>query len=155
MNQIENRMGLLMGLSVSFLLSLVGTLSSGAFTIPSFLISFLISFCISTIITKIIPIRKVTSSLTEKLKQKPGILKYRLVETLISDLLMSPLMTFVMVCIAFRQATAHGARISFWPMLLRSEIISFIAAYLALWFLTPLLLKMVLKNTGITQNTQQ
>ena len=144
-----------MGVSLSFLLSLVGTLSSGAFTIPSFLISFLISLLISSILTKIIPLQQITSELSKKLNLQKGTLGCRLFETLISDLLMSPMMTFIMVYLAYKQATSHGARIPFGPMLLRSEIISFIAAYVFLFFLTPLFLRYALKKAGIDPHQQQ
>lgn len=153
MKKVENTMGLLMGLSLSFILSLVGMLSSGSFTVPGFLLSFLVSLLISTIITRIIPLRKISLACTGKLKLQPDSLSYRLVDALVSDLLMSPLMTLIMVYMAYRQATAHGARIPFGPMLLRSEIISFFAAYIAIFLLSPLLLKIALKKAGI--NPQQ
>lgn len=146
MKKIERRMGLAMSLTMSFILSLAGNLSSGAFTVPHFLRSFVVSFLISLLITTLVPMRKTALYFTEKLGLKPGTIKYRIVEALIMDLLMSPLMTFVMVCIAYRQATAHGAKIPFGPMLLRSEITSFITAFFALFLLTPLLIKIVTKN---------
>lgn len=149
MKEVGKTMGLLMGVSLSFLLSLIGTLSSGTFSFPSFLTSFLISLVISSIITRIIPLNQITTGFSQKLKLQRGSVKCRLFETLISDLLMSPLMTFIMVFIAYKQATSHGARIPFVPMLLRSEIISFIAAYVFLFFLTPLFLKYALKKAGI------
>ena len=146
--QIENTMGLLMGTSLSFLLSLTGTLSSGAFTLPSFLVSFLISLGISLIVTKVIPMQKISSSLTEKLELQKGSLPCRLLEALVSDLLMSPLMTFIMVYIAHRQANAHGAGIPFGPMLLKSETLSFLVAFAAIFLLTPVFLKIALKRAG-------
>lgn len=141
-------MGLLMGLSLSFILSLTGTLSSGTFTFPSFLSSFLISVVISMIITKIIPMQKISSALIEKLKLKKGSLACRLFETLVSDLLMSPLMTFIMVFLAYRQAAAHGAKTPFTEMLMKSVLLSFIVAYVAIFFLTPVFLKIALKKSG-------
>jgi hypothetical protein len=155
MKQVEKTMGLLMGLSLSFILSLTGTLNSGAFTLPSFSGSFLISVMISMAVTKIIPMQKISSSFSDRLKLKKGSLSCRLFETLISDLLMSPLMTLIMVFIAYRQATAHGARIPFGPMLIRSEIISFLVAYAALFFLTPVFLKYSLKKAGIIPQSKE
>ena len=94
---------------------------------------------------------RITTDLIRKLKFQKGSLKCRLFETLISDLLMSPLMTLIMVCFAYRQAVSHGAEIPFGPMLLKAEILSFVVAYVALFFLTPLFLKYSLKKAGISQ----
>jgi len=79
---------------------------------------------------------------------KPGELKTRLFEALINDLMMSPLMTLIMVSIAHRLAVSHGARIPFMGMLVRSEIISFIAAYFLIFFLTPVFVKIAMKGAG-------
>ena len=152
MKEVETKMGLLMGISLSFILSLVGLLSSGHFTIPDFLLSFCLSFLISMIIARIIPLRKISSSLLEKRGLKPGTLKYRLLDSLISDLLMSPFMTFVMVYAAWRKAVSHGARIPFAAMLLKSELISFIAAYLCIFLLSPLFLKLAFKGINNAEN---
>ncbi len=149
MKEIEKTMGLLMGVSLSFILTLTGLLSSGTFTISAFLSNFLISLLISTLVTKVIPLRKITSSFTDKLHLKQGTFSYRIFDTLISDLLMSPLMTFIMVFLAYKQATAHGAKIPFGPMLMKAEFISFIIAYVALFFLTPFFLKIAMKKVGI------
>ncbi|MBQ1508118.1 MAG: hypothetical protein IIZ47_01730 [Erysipelotrichaceae bacterium] len=148
MKRAEIKMGLMMSLSMSFLLSLIGMLSSGAFTIPGFLTSVLISFCISTLITTLVPMRKISMDLARKLGIPQNTLKGRLFDTLVSDLLLTPLMTFVMVYLAYRQAVSHGARIPFEPMLLRSEIISFLAAYALIFFLTPVFLKIAFRGSG-------
>ncbi len=139
MKNADTKMGLLMGASLSFILSLTGMLSANAFTLPSFLISFLIGFLISTIIMKIIPIRRISDSFTKGMER--GSLKQRLADAFVSDLLMSPLMTLLMVYIAYRQAVSHGAKIPFGPMLLRSEIVSFIVAFLAIFLLSPIFIK--------------
>ncbi len=148
MKRAEIKMGLMMSLSMSFLLSLIGMLSSGQFTVPGFLKSFLISFCISTLITTLVPMRKISMDLARKLGIPQNTLKGRLFDTLVSDLLLTPLMTFVMVYLAYRQAVSHGARIPFGPMLLRSEIISFLAAYALIFFLTPVFLKIIFRGSG-------
>lgn len=148
MKAAGRKMGIMMGLSMSFLLSLIGTLSSGSFSAVSFLMSFFISFLISFTITSIVPMKQITDSLVQKNHMKPGELRTRLFETLIMDLMLSPLMTLIMVSIAHRQATAHGASIPFGSMLLRSEIISFIAAYILIFILTPVFTKIAMKGAG-------
>ena len=150
-NGMDNRkigylMGILMGGTISFVNSLIGTLSSGRFTVGGFLNSFLISFVISQILGLIIPIKKISDSLIKKLDLQPGTLKARIVDALVTDLVYSPLMTFIMVYMAWSQATAHGAKIPFGPMLLRSECIGFAAAFFLSLFLSPVYLKLLMKN---------
>lgn len=149
MKKIEIEMSLLMGASVGLVLTLVGLLSAGQFTFPRFIMSFLISFVISQIISRIIPIRKITDDVCNKFQLPLGSIKQRLMETFISDLFFSPIMTFIMVYLAYRQATAPGINIPFGPMLLKSEVISFIAAYILIFFLMPVFKKLVFKRNGI------
>ena len=73
------KMSLLMGTTMSFVLSLIGNLSSGMFTVPGFLKSFCISFLISLIIGFIIPIKKISDALCEKAGARPGTLKARII----------------------------------------------------------------------------
>ena len=148
MKKAGREMSLLMGLSMSCILTLIGLLSAGKFTVPGFLMSFLISFVVSVIIGMIIPMKNISDGLLKKFNLKAGTLKARVLEALVSDVLYSPLMTFVMVYLAYRQAVAHGARISFGPMLLKSEIISFIAAFVLSFVLTPVFMKFVMKKNG-------
>lgn len=146
MKKIGQRMSLLMGLSMSCVLTLVGLLSAGKFTVQGFLSGFAVSFVVSMIIGLIIPMKKVSDAVTGRCNRKPGTLKARLLEALVSDVLYSPLMTFIMVYIAWRQATAHGARIPLGPMLLKSEIISFIAAFILSFVLTPVFMNILMRK---------
>ena len=149
MKKPGQKMSLLMGLSMSCVLTLIGLLTAGKFTIQGFLTGFAVSFVISMIIGLIIPMKKISDSLINRFDLKPGSLKARLLEALVSDVLYSPLMTFIMVYIAWRQATAHGARIPLGPMLLKSEIISFIAAFILSFILTPVFMKIVMKRNAV------
>ena len=148
MKKIGLKMSLLMGLAMSFVLSRIGLLSSGKFTVTDFLKSFVISFVISLIIGLLIPMKKISDWLLNRFNAKPGTMKARIIEALVSDVLYSPLMTFIMVYMAYRRATAHGARIPFGPMLLKSEIISFIAAFILSFVLTPIFLKILMKGNS-------
>ena len=146
MKKAALRMSLMMGLSMSFVLSMIGLLSAGKFTIGSFISSFLLSFAVSMVLGFLIPMKKASDSLISKLKLRHGTLKTRLFETLISDLIYTPAMTFLMVCLAYRQATAHGARLQFFPMFLKSLCISFIAAFILIFVLTPIFMKIAFKR---------
>ena len=138
------KMSLLMGLMMSFSLSLIGLLCSGRFTLSGFLLNFLTSFVISFLLGMILPVRKIARKAAGAFP--PGSLKGRAVEALVSDLLYTPLMTFVMVYISYRQAVSHGAKIPFGPMLLRSELISIFFAFFLIFFLSPVLMKIAFKR---------
>ena len=135
-----------MGGTMSFVLSLIGMLSAGQFTVPGFLKSFLISFAISVVLGMLVPIKKISDGLMKKFDLKPGTLKTRFLEALVADVAYSPVMTFIMVYMAYRQASAHGARIPFGPMLLKSECISFVAAFVLSFIITPLYTKLIFKK---------
>lgn len=146
MKSVGIKMSLLMGVTLSFCLSLVGNLSSGHFTVPGFLISFVVSLAISLVIGFLVPMGKVTASLDARLGLKPGKLSTRLFDALISDLIYTPVITLVMVTMAWRQATAHGAQIPYAPMLLKSLGLTMVVGYVLIFFLTPFYLKLVLKG---------
>ena len=149
MKKVGREMSLLMGFSMSCILTMVGLLTAKRFTVPGFIKSFLISFVISMIIGLIIPMKKVSDGVLRKCEAKPGTMKDRILEALVSDILYSPLMTLVMVYMAYREATSHGARIPFGPMLLKSEIISFITAFILSFILTPVFMKTVMKRNAV------
>ena len=149
MKKVENEMGLLMGITIGFVLTMVGLLSAGQLTPGKFISSFLISFVISQIVTRIIPVQKITAAVSRKFNFPAGSLKQRLLETLISNIFYSPIMTFIMVFIAYKQSAAHGAKIPFGPMLLRSEGISFIVSYILIFIITPIYKKIVFSRNGI------
>ena len=142
------KISLLMGLTMSFCLSLIGMLSSGQFTVPGFLKSFAISFVISTVLGLLLPIKKISTSLCKKHGLAPGSVKGRIVDALITDLLYSPIMTLIMVYMAWKQATSHGARIPFGGMLLKAEIISFVAAFILGYAVAPVYESLIMKEFG-------
>lgn len=149
MKKIGIQMSLLMGVTLSFFLSLTGVLSSGQFTIPGFLINFLISFVISLIIGFLVPMKKVNDSLDAKLGLKPHTLKTRLFESLISDLIYTPLITLCMITLAHHNATSHDVRIPYVPMLLRGLLLSLAVGYVLIFIFMPLFMKLVLKHNGM------
>lgn len=139
--KVQIRMLLLMGSTLSFFLSLIGLLTSGHFTPKGLLFNFVISFAISCIIGAIYPMHKVSIFLDKKFGLKPGKLKTHLVESFLSDCAYTPVITFVMVFIAWKQAVSHGAVISFASMFFVSLLISMIAAYILIVFLIPVFIR--------------
>jgi hypothetical protein len=138
-----------MGVTLSFVLSLVGTLSSGNFTLPGFLLSFGVSLGISLMIGYVVPIKLITDACTRRLGLNPRAFGTRLFEALVSNLIFTPVMTLTMVTLAYRQATAHGAQLAYGPMLLRSLLLSFVVAYAVILIVTPLFIGFLMKKNGI------
>ena len=122
---------------MSFVLSLTGLLSSGKFTLPAFAKNFAVSFFISLLLGRFIPVHKITDALLKKRGLPPVGLRARALSALVSALVYTPLMTLVMVFLAYRQVVSHGASIPFLPMLLRSEMISLFVSYILSFLITP------------------
>lgn len=146
MRRAGQKMSLYMGVTLSFILSLVGTLSSGHFTIPGWLISFVCSTIIALIIGFVVPMGKISRDLTEKLNLDPESVPAKLLKALVSDLIYTPLITLAMVYMAYRQASAHGAPVNFWGMFLPSLLLSLVVAYFCIYFIEPIFLKKVMRD---------
>jgi hypothetical protein len=147
MKKIGRGMSICMGLTMSFCLSLVGTLTSGHFTVPGFIISFIVSTIISLIIGFLIPMGKVTNALSGKLGLKQGTLPEKLFSSLISNLIYTPIMTFCMVFLAYQMAMKQSggmAQLNFLGMFLPSLIICFIVGYVLILIFQPLFFKMLM-----------
>lgn len=156
MKKVGMIMSLLMGAALSFCLSLTGLLSSlskTSYTVPRFIIALLINFAISFVISMVIgllvPMKRVNDGLGKKLGLKQGRLGTRLVETLVSDLIYTPVITLAMVFIAYKQATANGAKMPFLPMFLGSLALCFAVAFVLIFLLTPVFMRIAIKKAGI------
>ena len=147
MKKIGRGMNIRMGLLMIFCLSLIGTLFSGHFTMPGFILSFIVSTIISMIIGFVIPMGKVTNSLAGKLGLKQGTLPERLFSSLISNLIYTPLMTFCMVFLAYQMAMKQSggmAQLNLLSMFLPSLLICFIAGYILIFIFQPLFFKILM-----------
>ena len=151
MRKIGKQMAIRMGIMMSFCLSLVGTLTSGHFTIPGFLLSFVVSTLISIVIGIIIPIGKVTGGLCAKWGLERGRIGTRVVESLISDAIYTPIMTLVMVAFAYFMAMRQSggmAQITFLPMFLKSLLICYVVGFFLIFIFQPLFLKQLMKKNS-------
>ena len=146
MKKIGRQMSLLMGVTLSFCLTLFNMLRSGQFTVPGFLISFLVATVISLVIGFLVPMKKVGDAAVEKLGLQPRTLKARLIETLISDLIYTPIITVVMI---FMARSHMDTKPPLAPMLIGSLVISLLVGFVLIFFLMPLYLKLVMKKNGI------
>ena len=155
MRKVGRDMSIRMGISMSFCLSLVGTLTSGHFTPVGFIVSLVISSIISLIIGFVIPMGKVTGAALQKMKLERGSIGGRFVETFISDLIYTPIMTFVMVFLAYKMAMKNSggeAGLNFGAMFLSSLLICFVAGFVLIFIVQPLFMKQVMKKYGAADN---
>lgn len=142
LKKVEIKMGLFMGATLSFFLSLTGLLTSGHFTWPALFLNFGISFVISLLIGYLIPLRKIADAFDSKLGFKPGQKRTHFFDTLISDLIYTPLITFCMVFIAWKQAASQGVNIPFGSIFLPALLISLAVGYVLICILTPVFLRL-------------
>ncbi|MBQ8967630.1 hypothetical protein [Ruminococcus sp.] len=148
MKKIGLGMSIMMGVTLSLTLSFVGTFTSGRFTLVGFLLSFLESLVISFVIGFFVPMKKVGDAACGKLGIMDRPLACRCVESLVSDLIYTPIITFVMVFMAYKQATSHGVPLRFGSMLGESMVISLVVAYLIIFLVTPNYMKFLMKKYG-------
>ena len=149
MKIIGRKMSIRMGILMSFALALVGTLTSGHFTVPGFIISFIISAIISLIIGFVVPVGKISAAFCRKRNFAPGTLANGIASSLISDIIYTPLITFVMVLFAYimvKKQSGGMAEIAFLPMFLKSLIICFVVGFILIFIFMPLFLKSLMKD---------
>ncbi|MBQ6181309.1 MAG: hypothetical protein IJK31_06430 [Ruminococcus sp.] len=148
--KIGMQMSLLMAVTLSFCLSLTGNISSGKFQLVPFLVTFAASFIISLIIGLLVPMPKVEGGIVRALGLEEHSLPARLVSSLASDLIYTPVITLAMIAIVRKMASAHGADLPpFGIMFVKSLILSLIVAYIIIFIVSPIFLKLVLKKNGV------
>ena len=149
MKKIGMQMGILMGTALSLCLSLFGTLHSGHFSVPAFLISFAVSLLISLVIGCFIPMPLLEKGLCQKLNTEQRSLKGNALTALLSDLIYTPVITLAATALAYPNMVQAGGSASFGAMFLGSLLPSLLIGYVLIFFLKPLFLKLVLKKNGI------
>lgn len=146
MKKIGLGMNILMGVTMSFCLSLVGNLMSPNFAIPAFLSSFLISTVISIILGFLVPMKKVGDAVVRAAKLRPGTIGARCLESFISDLIYTPILTVSMVSFAYFMS---GGNMPFVPTLLKSLLVSMVVGFVLIFIFMPLYLRLMMKINGI------
>ena len=157
MRKVEIIMTLLMGVTLSFCLSLIGNLTSEeGFKLKPFLISFAASTVISIIIGFIVPMRKLESGAVKAVKVRENSLPANIVSALVSDLIYTPVITLAMVALArkmvMKMSNGHARLEPFGMMYIKSLIISFIAAFFIILIVMPVYLKLSMKLAGVNPN---
>ena len=149
MKKIGLTVSILMGITLSFFLSLVGISSSGHFTVMGWLSSFAISLVVSLCISFVIPMKKLTDAIHAKLHLNPRKIGTLCLDSFVSDVIYTPLITFVMVAFAYAQAKSHGAVMPFLPMFLHSLLLCFVVGYILIFICQPLYIRFAMKKAGI------
>ena len=153
MKKIGITMNILMGVTLSFFLSLMGNLTAeGGFKPVAFLASFAVSTIISLIIGFVIPMRKLETGAVKTMGLTERSLPANLISALISDLIYTPVITLAMIALARKMAmkmsNGHADLPPFGVMFVKSLIISLIVAYIIILIATPVYLKLVMKKNG-------
>ncbi len=134
-----------MSVSLSFVLSLVGNLlgtrQNGRFSIHSWLIFFAASTIVSLVLGLIIPINRAAEGASRGLKLKEKSIPARIVETLVADIIYTPLINFLMIFIARQNAITNGAppqSLVLWRMFLLSFPGVFATGFVFIFVFAPL-----------------
>ncbi len=155
MKKIGRTISICMGITLSFFLSLSGTLLSGHFTPAGWLISFVVSTAISLVIGCLVPMKLILDRVTAGMK--PGSLAAKCVESLISDVVYTPVITLAMVSLAHRiiAANAPAAHVPpFLPMFLHSLGAEMVIGFVLIFIFMPLFMALVMKKYGMPAHLQ-
>ncbi len=154
MRKVGIKISVCMGVTLSFILSLAGTLTSGHFTVPLWIGNFLLSAAISIVLGLLIPIGLVNKECVEKAGLEPHTLPARLLETLISNLIFTPLVSFIMVYLAWQNIVLHAPADMVPPfpvMFFRSFVMCFVIGYIAIFIVQPIYVKLFIPKGGMPQ----
>ena len=148
MRKIGMLMSLLMGLIMSFVLSLVGTLVGGHFTVPAWLMSFGVSFLISLVIGFIVPMNPLYDLITGKLKAAKKFLLANIIDSLISNIIYTPILSASMVLMAWIHIPAEH-RPPYIALYAPSLAVTFIVGWIVIFVIQPILLKSLFKKFNL------
>lgn len=146
MKKVGRKMSMLMGITMSFCMSLIGNITSGHFTPVGFISSFIISTIICLIIGFFVPIGSIGSAASRKAGLEKGSNGARCLESLIADLIFTPIMTAAMITFAYTMSKKHGEPMKFVPAFISSLGIGLVVGFLLAFLLTPVYLKIALKG---------
>lgn len=155
LNRIGRALSIRMGITMSFLLSVVGNVVSRHFNITGFTASFLLSTGVSLVIGFLLPVGKIGIATCNKLGLKRGSVLGRYVLSLVATMIYAPVLTFTMAGVTYAIAlkrTGGLIWIPFWQILLLSFAITFVCGHLLDFFLMPVFLKRLLKKYGVKAN---
>ena len=117
MKKIGLIMNVLMGVSLSFVLSLTGLIASSHFQVRAWLLSFFLSFVLSLLIGFFVPVRKIALSLCKKLNLSERTLASHCADSFVSD---SVVVSVSLLVLAFAFAGVRRVRRKSWLKRLNS-----------------------------------
>ena len=141
MKKVGRKMSIMMGLTISFCMSLIGNLMSGHFSVPGFLISFVISAVICLIIGWFVPIGQIAHNVCEKRGLERGSLGARCLESLITDVFFTPVMTLAMISYAYMMSKKNDVDMKFLPAFLSSLGTGLVVCFILAFIFTPIYLR--------------
>ena len=146
MKKARRKMNMLMGITMSFCMSLIGNITSGHFTPVGFISSFIISTIISLLIGFFVPIGPVSHAASRRFGFEKGSNGARCLESLIADFIFTPVMTLAMITFAYNMSKKHGEHMQFVPAFLSSLGIGLVVGFLLAFLLTPVYLRIAMKG---------
>ncbi len=146
MDKVGKQMNIYMGVTLSLCLSLAGTLTSGHFTVSGLIIGFVVGTVISIALGYLIPIKKITDTVCEKMEVEENTGAGRCISALVSDVLFTPIITLVMVILAYVNTVSHGGSMPFVPAFIKSFVVCFAVGYAVIFLVTPLFLRLAIRN---------
>ena len=159
MKKIGRTINLLMGLTMSLGLSIVGNLTGGGgrplpAIIIGIVVSFIVSFIISMIIGTIVPMKVVGDKVCAKAKTSNSSFKGKALTSIVSDLIYTPIITLAMIFLArFMAGKNDPSAVEHMPpfivMFLSSLVICLVVGWVLIFIFQPLYMKMVLKKNGV------
>ena len=135
---MQFEISLLVGATLSFILSLVGNLLSRQFEVRGWLISALVGLVITVAVGMIVPMVRISMLVHKKFEKSPFVA--HCIESLISDLIYTPVICYLMVLLAWFRSGRH---FNFALNYFRSLSVTFVVGYVLIFFLVPLYKKLV------------
>ncbi len=148
MRKIGMLMSLLMGFSMSLILSLVGMLVGGHFTVSGWILSFVVSFLLSLVIGLLIPMNPLYDLITGKLKAAKKMFLANVIDTLVSNIIYTPILTAAMVFMSWNHIPAEH-RPPFLVLYGPNLLVTFFVGWLAIFILQPIFFKALLKKFNL------
>lgn len=160
MRKVGFFMNIVMGITMSLILSVHGVLGSGHFSVPSLAISIAISCILALCIGFFLPVRPAREKATAKMKIPVKILVGNIITNLFYVLIITSVLTTVMITMArhgmdMNNVPASVPRPSVLKALPRSLLSSFVVSYVITLILEPLYLKIAFKKYGIQPPTRE
>lgn len=149
-------MGVTMSIFLSFVGNFIGFLQSGKFSVIGYLIGVGISTVISIILGFIVPIKKIGDGAVRAAKLQPHSIKARLLESLISDCIYTPVLSLCMVAYEYFSSRAHAPAEAlehmpgFFQMFFGSFLACMVVGFILIFIFMPVYLGLAMKLSGIT-----